>query len=89
MSKVPEVRISDWLKPIPKINPISGHEWVEYRHQGFVVQGGVFTRTKFKTVKSAEREKGIVESLLVKFPFSIPRSEREIEKAKKLNLPLE
>ncbi len=53
---------------------------------GYQVQGGFFQTTFHKTLKSAETEKSLRESMISKFPFTPPASDRELAKAKKLGL---
>lgn len=75
---------------IEKHNPISGHTWTEFTGEikGYEVSGGFFCRTFHRKLDSAEKEKQIRKSMVTKFPFDCPRSEREINKAKKLNLKI-
>ncbi len=79
----PEV-ITKWHK-----NTKSGHEWSTlHQTKRLLVSGGLFFTTTHLTMKSAEKEKEIQESINRKFPFIMPRSKREIERRKQLNLPI-
>ena len=68
-------------------NPISGHHWSENIPVGmFEVSGGSWTTTRHRTIKAAIKEKELREKIDMKFPFIMPRSRREMEKARKLKL---
>jgi len=80
-----KVRIVPRTKTVWHRNPISGHEWsTQEPLKGFEVWGGGFFMTTHTTEKGAIKEKELRESINLKFPFKMPRSEREIAKAKKL-----
>lgn len=75
--------ITSRYKTVSKSSPVSGHEWSEYVPMaGFRVLGKTALSHNFKTVDKAKE----YIDFLVKFPFEIPRSEREIAKAKELGL---
>jgi len=70
-------------------NPISGHEWSTNEPlKGFEVSGAGFFTTNHSTMKSAETEVALRESINKKFPFIMPRSQREIDKCRRLGLPI-
>lgn len=79
--------ITERSKTVWKRNPVSGHEWPEtILLSGFEVSGGLMGRTGHPTLRAAEREKEVRDSINRKFPFVMPRTKREIRKAKKLGL---
>jgi len=81
------IRIMDDYKLVPNRNPVSRHEWNDVvLTKRLKVSGGFFQTTFHQTQKSAEEEKSLRESMVAKFPFTPPRSEWELEKAKKLGL---
>ena len=53
---------------------------------GFNVNGGFFCETLHNTLIGAQREKALRDSINHKFPFVVPRKQREINKAKRLRL---
>jgi hypothetical protein len=53
---------------------------------GYEVSGGFFCTTTHKTLKSAEKEAAVRNSIIEKFPWKPPRSQREIDRAKRLGL---
>jgi len=66
---------------VDKHNPISGHHWREpVEAPGFKISGKGSDTRVFKTLKAAHAHI----DFLIKFPFTPPRSEREIAKAKAL-----
>ena len=77
-------RISKNTKSVRHRNPISGHHWSDsVEQQGYTVSGkGIPVLRVFKTIKAAQEHIDFI----IKFPFEIPRSERELEKAKSLGL---
>jgi len=84
-----KIIIAPRTKTVWHKNPISGHEWSTYEPlNGFEVSGGGFFTTTHFTRKSAETEAELRASMNKKFPFIMPRSQREIDKAKRLNLPI-
>ena len=73
---------TDWHK-----NKVSGHEWSEnVLLSGYEVNGGFFVETTHVTLAGAEREKALREGINRKFPFVVPRSQREVSKALRLGL---
>ena len=85
------IRILPRTKTIWHKNRISGqdHEWsTDEPLKGFEVWGGLFCTTTHMTMKSAEKEVALRESINSKFPFIMPRSEREINTCKHLGLPI-
>ena len=68
-------------------NPISGHCWSENIPTNmFEVWGGTWAPTKHYTLKAAEAEKALRDEMDRKYPFTMPRSKREIRKCKRLKL---
>jgi len=84
-----DITISPEVKTKRHHNPISGHDWCTLEQtKRFVVSGGLFVTTYHHSLKSAEKEKEIRESINMEFPFIMPRSKREIENCKRLRLPI-
>jgi hypothetical protein len=68
-------------------NKISGVEWsTQVPLKGFEVSGGEFFTTTHTSIKGAEKEAKHRKDINEKFPFTMPRSKREINKMKKLGL---
>jgi hypothetical protein len=83
------VRISKEVKTIWHRDPISKHDYCTFLEtKRYEVSGDLFGTTYHNTLNSANKEKQIRESINNKFPFIMPRSKREIEKCKILNLPI-
>ena len=70
-------------------NPLSGHEWSEpVKTNQYEVSGCGFLTTVHGNEKSAIKEKELRESMAVKFPFKMMRTEREMKSCKRLGLPM-
>ena len=70
-------------------NGENGAYWsTQKRLKGFVVSGAYDFDTIHLTMKSAETERDLRNSMNKRFPFIMPRSKREIDKCKRLNLPV-
>jgi hypothetical protein len=82
------VHISPVYKRKDFHNPISRHSWSEDVGEctGYEVSGGYLPISKHKKEKHAEAEAKDRNDFLVKYPWTPPRSDREIKKAKKLKL---
>jgi hypothetical protein len=80
------VRLSYTFKRVDRRNPISGHCWAEFKplKQVEVVSNGI--RSVFNSEKAANKFKEEQEAFFKKFPFVMPRTERELKKAKRLGL---
>jgi hypothetical protein len=73
---------TDWHK-----DRMSGEEYSTQRLlSGYEVNGGFFQETVHMTLAGAEKEKALRETMNRKFPFVVPVSQREIDKAKRLGL---
>ena len=73
---------TEWHK-----NKVSGCEWSEnVLLSGYEVNGGFFAETIHTTLAGAEMEKACREGMNRKFPFVVPRSQREINKGLRLGL---
>lgn len=77
-----KVTINPQTKTIWHSNPISGHEWsTQKKLKGFEVSGGGFFTSKHTTLKGAEKEKTLRETMAIKYPFVMPLSRKERIKA--------
>jgi hypothetical protein len=66
---------------------MDGEVWTEdVPLKGFEVWGGYYAMTTHTTLRGAEEEKAYRESIDKKFPFIMPRSQRELDNAKRLGL---
>ena len=75
-----DIRILPKTKTRWHKNPISGHEWsTDEILRGYEVWGGLWCMTNHLTLKGAEKEKAHREEMNKKFPFIMPRSERELK----------
>jgi hypothetical protein len=64
------VRIVPKTKTVWHRNPYSGHEWsTQVPLKGYEVWGGGFFMRSFRTLKAAENEKSVRESINRKFPY--------------------
>ena len=82
-----KVCIQPRTKTVWHKNRLTGEEWSEdVPLKGFEVWGGYYAMTTHTTLRGAEEEKAYRESIDKKFPFIIPRSQRELDKAKRLGL---
>lgn len=64
------VRIVPKTKTVWHRNPVSGYEWAtDVRLKGYEVWGGGFFMTSHRTLKSAENEKFVRESINKKLPY--------------------
>lgn len=57
--------------------------------KGYEVSGGFFQRTVHMTLENAQKEAELRREMIRNHPFNPPRSQREIEKAKRLGLDIE
>jgi len=81
------VRILPRDKTVWHKNRRTGEEWSEnVLLKGFEVWGGLFAVTTHTKLCGAEKEKALRESINKKFPFVVPRSQRELDKARRLGL---
>ena len=84
-----KISIHPRTKTVWHKDKISRHEWsTQEPLTGFEVVGGGFFNTTHTTMKSAEKEKAVRESINEKFPFIMPRSQREINSCKRLGIPV-
>lgn len=81
------ITISQEFKTKWHRNPISGHEWsTPEPTKRLMVSGGNFQTTYHTKLETAEKEKALREGFISKFPFIMPRSEREIDNCKHLKI---
>jgi hypothetical protein len=70
-------------------NPYTGERFSTFKKgnlKGYEVIGGWFSTTFHKTLRAAEIEMASRISINEKFPFTVPRTQREIEKCERLGL---
>lgn len=78
-----KIIISPHTKTIWHTNKLSGEEWsTQVSLKEFEVSGEEFPTTTHTTIKGAKKEAEYREKINKKFPFVMPRSKREINKAK-------
>ena len=86
MDRIMKFKITQSTKRTDHRNPISGHQWsVHHPVQRWEVSNGILTETR-NTEAAARRLCDRYNAMEDRFPFTMPRSERELAKAERLGL---